>query len=835
LASSYDEMVTGTGSLRPHWRGLMEALGGLTARQLAEKRDRIAAQMADDDELLGLPGRTAASAPSRSLDPLPLILPEAEWAELAAGLEQRAKLLDLILSDLYGPQHLIEEQLLPPYLVLGNPAFLRPMRRVQPARGLPQLYFYAADLVRLANGTWRVYADRTEASAGVAYALHTRHVLARAFPELFRGAQVRRLQSFVELWRSSLRAIADDADGAPSIVLLTPGPYNDAYFEHVFLARALGITLVQGSDLTMRGDHVYLKTLDGLVKVDVIYRRVDGDYCDSLELREDSALGTAGLVQAARAGNVAIVNMPGTATVQTPALAPFLPELARRLLGSELQLPAVTTWWCGQAHALAEVRAGLDRFALHSVFDPTPEPIEPALLSADERARFEAELERHPERFVARETMSPSMAPCLADGDKRAEYELVPRPVVLRAMSVWNDGRWIALPGGVARVVRGNSIYRNAWSHGGIAKDVWVLSDHDNDLAVAAIPSPAVAVGAARQETAPRSRTVDDLYWLGRYVERLDAGARQFVATLQRFVRGGLSARDLAELGRLAEALKRTGWITYTVASAPVDGTMFLDGVTSAAAEGTALRVSIDALRRLTRDARDQLSPSMWLALQRITAAGSAQFGRGTRAPDTLLLSLDATIVAVAGFSGYAAENMARSTGWRFLDLGRRIERAMTIAQLVPALAAGPASQLDAGLRLALELCDSTSPFVFGQPAEAQYAQALAFVLAERTNPRSLLYQLCRIERLLATQAASGAVSANVAIVPALIRSIESAMPATTDNAASRFVAPLDLLDRTVAGLLELSDSITRVYFTHLTPELVPGSLRRPVPVAAAP
>jgi uncharacterized circularly permuted ATP-grasp superfamily protein/uncharacterized alpha-E superfamily protein len=823
--------------VRPHWRGVMEALGALSPNQRLEKRDSIVAQMADDDELLTFPERKAATAPSRLLDPLPLILPEAEWAQIAAGLEQRAQLLDSILADVYGPQHLIEEQLLPPYLVLGNPAFLRPMRQLRPVRQLPHLYFYAADLVRLPTGEWRVYADRTEAPAGFAYALHTRHVLARAFPELFRGAQVRRLDPFVELWRSSLRALASDTSGAaPTIVLLTPGPYNDAYFEHEFLARALGVSLVQGGDLTVRGNFVYLKTLDGLVKVDVIYRRVDGDFCDSLELREDSALGTAGLVQVARTNNVAIVNMPGSAVAQTPAFAPFLPELARHLLGRELELRAVTTWWCGQAHALAEVRADLDRFSLHSVFDPTPEPIEPALLSPEERARFEANLAQHPERFVARERMSPSLAPCFADErDAHKEQGLVPRPVVLRAMAVWHHGRWLALPGGVARVVRGNSIYRHFWSHGGIAKDVWVLSHQDSNQSAAAAtaPAPSVVVRPAAQETGLRSRTADDLFWLGRYVERLDAGARQFAATLQRFMRGGLSARDLAELGRLAEALKRTGWINYSVATAPVDGAMFQAGVTSAAAEGTAMRVSIDALRRLTRDARDQLSPSMWLALQRITAAASAQLGRGTSAADPLLTSLDATIVAVAGFSGFAAETMPRGTGWRFLDLGRRIERAMTVAQLVRALATGPASQLEAGMRLALELCDSTTSFLFGLPAEAQQVQALAFVLTERSNPRSLVYQLERIERLLATQAGSGTAPAIVTTVPALVRSIEDAMPTTSDDVASELPALFEVLDRAVRELSELSDSITRVYFTHLAPEIVLVSPRRPVPAEA--
>ena len=816
MTSTYDEMVTGTGALRPHWRGLMEAISAVAPEQLAEGRARIAAQLADDDEVLALPERSAA--PSRTLDLLPLILPEAEWASIAAGVAQRARLLDLVLADLYGPQRLIEDQLLPPYLVFGNPAFLRPLRRVPPVRNLPQLYFYAADLVRLPNGQWRVFADRTQAAAGVGYALHARSVLARTFPELFRAVRVRRLQSFVELWQSSLRAVAGQTTDTPRIVLLTPGPYNDAYFEHVFLARALGITLVQSADLTVRGNFVYLKTLEGLVKVDVIYRRVDGDYCDSLELRGESALGVAGLVEVARANNVAIVNMPGSAVVETPAFAPFLPELAHRLLDDDLHLPAVTTWWCGQAHALAEVRAGLDGFALHSVFDPTPVPTEPALLCAAERAEFEAQLVLHPERFVAREKMMPSMAPCFAVEDgARPERKFSPRPVVLRVMAVWHEGEWIALPGGVARIVRDPSIYGHRWYHGGIAKDVWVLSDDDQDVAVPAAISPAVAARAARQDAVLRSRTADDLFWLGRYVERLDAGARQFVAALQRLAGGGLSARDQAELGRLAEALKRTGWINPRVAAAPVDGAMFLDGVAGAAANGTTMRVCIDALRRLTLEARDHLSPAMGQTLHRLTGAAAAQFGRESRGLDRILEALDAMIVGIASFSGFAAENMTRGAGWRFLDLGRRIERAVAVAQGVRGVMTGPAAQIEAGLRLSLELCDSTNAFLLRYPVETHYAQALAFVLADLSNPRSLLYQLRRVERHLGIDSVIGRMSVEAAIVPSLIQSIESGAQPDSDDVARQVPALLELLDRAVADLMALSDSITRVFFTHVS------------------
>jgi len=799
----YDEMVTGSGALRPHWRALMETVWSVAPEQLGDRLARLSAQIADDDEIATLPERGLARG--RRLDLLPLILPAAEWQAIADGLVQRARLLDLILADLYGAQRLLDERLLPPYLVLANPAFLRPLRGVRPRDGAPQLYFYAADLVRLASGEWRVFADRTQAPGGVGYALHHRGALARTVPEMFRAVEVRRLDPFIDLWRSSLGAMARDRAEAPQIVLLTPGPYNDAYFEHVFLARALGVTLVQGTDLTVRDDFVYLKTLDGLQRVDVVYRRVDGDYCDSLELREDSALGVAGLVQVARARNVAILNLPGSALVEAPAFAPFLPQLCRRLLGSELRLPAVTTWWCGQERALGEVRAALDGFALHPVFDPDPVPLDPALLAAGDRAAFEAQLARHPERFVAREKMAPSAVPCLAvDETARENRRFVPKPVVLRVMALWHDGAWVAMPGGIARIVTDHSIYRSTLRHGGIAKDVWVLDEQDADppLRVAA-GAPA---GAARKESALRSRTADDLFWLGRHVERLDAGTRQFQAALHRLAAGGLGARELAELARLAEALRRTGWIGRALAAAPVDGAMFHDGVIDAAIDGTATRICIDAIRRLTLAARDQLSLDMWRTLHHLTGDAAQRFARGSREPDRLLEALESTITAIAAFAGLAAENMTRGAGWRFLDLGRRIERGIAIAQAVAGVMTGPPAQMEAGLRLALELCDSTNAYLQRDPAATSYAEALAFVLADRGNPRSLLYQLARIERHLDAQAALPLAESSI---PALIAGIDRVLHAAAPEEAQA------LLDRAAAEFMALSDAIMRAFFTH--------------------
>lgn len=803
MDSAYDEMVTGSGALRPHWRGLMETVWGVAPEQLGERLARVSAQIADDDEIATLPERGLARG--RRLDLLPLILPAAEWHAIAEGLVQRAHLLDLILADLYGPQRLLEERLLPPYLVLANPAFLRPLRGIRPRGDAPQLYFYAADLVRLPSGEWRVFADRTQAPGGVGYALHHRSVLARTVPEMFRAVEIQRLDPFIDLWRSSLGAMAPNSAEAPRIVLLTPGPYNDAYFEHVFLARALGITLVQSTDLTVRDDFVYLKTLDGLQRVDVIYRRLDGDYCDSLELREDSALGIAGLVQVARSRNIAILNLPGSALVEAPAFAPFLPQLCRTLLGSELRLPAVTTWWCGQERALGQVRAALDGFALHSVFDPDPVPLDPAMLAADDRAAFETQLARHPERFVAREKMTPSAVPCFAtDEMEREDRRFVPKPVVLRVMAAWHDGGWMVMPGGIARVVTDHSIYRSTLRHGGIAKDVWVLAEQDGD------PPPRAAAGAskhvARKDDALRSRTADDLFWLGRQVERLDAGARQFQAALHRLAAGGLGARERAELARLAEALRRTGWIGQALAAAPVDSAMFFDGVIDAAIDGTSIRICIDTIRRLTLAARDQLSLDMWRTLHHLTGDIAHRFARGPREPDRLLEALESTIAAIAAFAGLAAENMMRGAGWRFLDLGRRIERGIATVQAVNGVMTGPPAQMEAGLRLALEICDSTSAYLQRDPTAANYAEALGFVLADRENPRSLCYQLLRIEHHLGAQTAFDLADSRMS---ALIAAIDEILPAA---------APAEiqaLLDRAAGDLMALSDEIMRVFFTH--------------------
>ncbi len=363
-----------------------------------------------------------------------------------------------------------------------------------------------------------------------------------------------------------------------------------------------------------------------------------------------------------------------------------------------------------------------------------------------------------------------------------------------------------------------------------------MLAEEERDVQVPAASAPLAAARARREDAALRSRTADDLYWLGRHVERLDAGARQLLATLHRLASGGLSARDRAELGRLASALLRTAWISPSLAAAPVDGAMFRGGVSAAAAGGAMMRRSLDAIRRLTLAVRDQLSLDMWHVLHQLTGPAAARFAAAPHDPDRLLEALDGSIATLAAFAGLVAENMTRGAGWRFLDLGRRIERGIAIAQAVYGVMSGPIAQSEAGVRLALELCDSTNAYLLRYPAEPRFARALEFVLTERNNPRALVFQLARIDGHLGTQALLGTAQLEPAALLPLIERIEQ-FPferAHPDGSAAGLAALLDLLHGAAGELLSLSDAMTRAFFTHVASACLVGYASRPALLEAA-
>jgi len=507
----YDEMVVGTDRVRPHCEPFVRSVEDLGRHELASRWENAKRAIRDNGITYNVYGDPEGVDRPWALDVMPLLISSAEWNRLETALMQRTRLLNLVLADLYGPQQLLRRGLLPPTLVFANPAFLRPCHGIRVSRDV-YLHLHAAELARSPDGQWWVLGDRTQAPSGAGYALENRIVLSRMLPEAFRDCQVQRLASFFRAQRDTVTALAPKDRDRPKVALLTPGPNNETYFEHAYLARYLGFTLVEGGDLTVRDCRVFIKTLDGLQPVDAIFRRLDDSFCDPLELRGDSLLGVAGLVEAARTGNVTIANALGSGVVETPAVVAFLPSLCRELLGEDLILPSVPTWWCGQPADLEYVVEHLDELVVKRAFRAGDgQPVFGRQLAAADKSALAAEIRARPEQFVAQEQVALSTAPVWV-GQK-----LEPRPVVLRTYVTAAGDSYMVMPGGLARVAGARDLPIVSMQRGGGSKDTWVLSD--GPVSAVSLLAPAgVPIRRERRATDLPSRVADDLYWLGRHV-----------------------------------------------------------------------------------------------------------------------------------------------------------------------------------------------------------------------------------------------------------------------------------------------------------------------------
>ena len=468
----FDEALSSAGEVRPHYARFFDALKELDSGELKHRWESSRRLLHEQGATYNAYDDTGNSREKPwQLDPIPLVISPKEWHVLETGLIQRATLINKILADCYGAQELIRSRSLPPALVFAQPDYLRPCRGVRPANDT-FLHFYAADLARSPDGQWWIVSDRTQIPTGAGYALANRVVTSRVLPEAFRACHVHRLAGFFREVQLSLARLAPHETDNPRIVFLTPGPYNETYFEQGYLARYLGYMMVEGQDLTVRDDRVYLKTLGGLEPVHVILRRVDDDFCDPLELRNDSILGVPGLLEAMRAGNVAVANTLGAGLLQSPAVMAFLPGLCERLLDSELELPSVATWWCGQEAARKHVVENLDRLLVKPAFRweaRSEQP--PQKLTAAQREALKRRIEFQPHLFAAQEQIELSTAPSLGPEG------LMPRPVTLRVYLVATEGAYRAMPGGLTRVGGETGWHSVSMQRGGASKDTWVLSD----------------------------------------------------------------------------------------------------------------------------------------------------------------------------------------------------------------------------------------------------------------------------------------------------------------------------------------------------------------------
>jgi uncharacterized circularly permuted ATP-grasp superfamily protein len=455
---AFDELRDSGGALRPAWQRFFESSPALRADPAAtfvRHRAAIAQQIRADGVTHNVHGAEGAALQARawSLEALPLIVEPADWAAIEAGVTQRAQLLSRMLADVYGPQRLLHEALLPAALLFRHSGYLRPMHGVLPVGGM-HLHIAAFDVARGADGRWWVVSQRTQSPSGLGYVLHNRLIVSRLYPEAFRELRVQHIASGYRRLLDTVQQQAADVaqrlgDGhLPRIALLTPGPYSETYFEHAYLARYLGLTLVEGADLTVRGDRLFLRTVEGLEPVHGLIRRLDDDYCDPLELRPESTLGVAGLVQVKRARNLVLANALGSGFLESSAVQGFLPGISQALLGEELLMPSLPTWWCGEAAAWADVREELPGRVLRAAFAGSGLLRDGARrVSADDALATAARIDGDPDAYVVQGHLAPSRAPVpLPDG------ALAARPAMLRVYAIADPfERWHVLPGGLTR------------------------------------------------------------------------------------------------------------------------------------------------------------------------------------------------------------------------------------------------------------------------------------------------------------------------------------------------------------------------------------------------
>lgn len=798
----FDEVVAPDGTLRAAWKG-MAAAADLTALDLARVDAEIATLLADDG--VGYEHSVRGSVPWR-LDPLPLVMDAATWARLDVGLAQRAELLGALLGDLYGAQRTLAEGLIPAETIFAHAGFTRPLARASAAEAHP-LILTGTDLGRDATGEWHVLADRVQAPAGLGYALENRRVLSSVLPELYQGAGLHRLEPYFGSVRAALLQAAPAGVTDPRIVVLTPGTYSETAFDQAFLANLLGFPLVQGEDLVVRGGAVWMKPAGfpsnaPHERVDVILRRVDADWCDPLELRAGSRLGVAGLTEAVRRGTVRLVNGLGAGVLENPGLMPFLPALCERLLGEQLRLPSVPTWWCGDPEGRDAVLAALDE-----------DPDSVIVRTIDGRAsEFDgtdpADLRRRiletPCRYVGQQRLPLSHAPGWAPDESGAiETAIGALPVTLRAFTVRDGGVYRALVGGLATHVGGDP------TQAPVTKDVWVLkaAEDDPDQGVAA-PS-FLPVGRSAPMLSPRA--VEDMYWAGRYSERAEDLVR-LVLTARSYAEQldfGSSRDGAATLSALIAALQRLCGHRHDDPTAELRSLL-----TDADRPGSAAH-SLGHLREALEGVRDQLSGDTWRAFA-VTDRAAASL-RATPRARQIAESAGRMLTGILSLQGVTA-SMIRDDGWNAIEAGRYLERAVQLCVLLDATVTTTAARrgvdraVMGGVLLAAESAVTHRRRYRGDLAEAG---VLELLIADGENPRSLAFAFARVREHIGSLSASTGSTRPERMIEELEQTL-----ATTDVVALARVEgerreELDrFLSETRAQLHQISEAIALLHFS---------------------
>jgi len=814
----YDEMMFPDGTVRPHWAAFGRFLEQCSPADLRSRADTVQQLLYDHGITYNVFEDALGTSRPWALDLLPFLVAASEFQTVTNGLNQRARLLEAILQDLYGPQKLLRNNLLPSQLVYANPGFLRPACGINPPGGR-FLLIYGCDLVRGKDGHWRIMSDRTHSPSAHGYTLENRTILSQVFQEEFHASHVRQLTDYFDLMRTTMQSLTPQGRrGGAGILMLTPGPTHEAYFEHAFKARHLGFPLAECADLTVRDRHLWLKTLEGLKRVDVLLRHINDSESDPLELKTKTDLGIPGLTEAWRTGSVALANGLGTGVVETPALHPFLPGICRALLGEELRMGGVATWWCGQPRELQRVLSNPTHWVLKPAFARgSREPIFLDQLSQADQSQMLDRLRAAPHEWVAQEMLSLSTTPTLIEG------KIQPRSLVWRTLGIAaQSGQYTFVPGGLARVSPTPERWVVTMRSGGISKDTWVVSPEasngpsfsqsqtQNQSITTALPS---VIRPARPPSGVPSRAADHLFWLGRYTERLEQTVRLLRTAMHRLTgeRSDLQTRESAAC---------LGLVTATTLI-PATATRLLDHLPDLMRDTRQAGSLPDLLTRIrfnAASARDRLSDDTWRLLNRMER--DARLPAGNFILPSAQITLDTLVLDLAAFGGMHLENVTRGHGWRFLEMGRRLERAGSALELIKA-AAEMAQKDDSVLPPLLEIFDSTMTYRRLHFARPLLPPLLDLLLLDERNPRSVAFQLRELAQLVRHLPEDKNATSN-GVERSIIDSVQShlvAFPlAKLADYPEALLENLSLLCDTLGESLQtLSDTITERFFSHAT------------------
>jgi len=824
--AGYDEMYAGEGLLLPHWQVLMDELEQLGQEGLVLRQQEADRLLRENGVTFNIFDGMRGEARTWQLDSIPLFISDEEWCVIEAGLVQRAELLNMVLRDLYGPQRLIKEGLIPPELVFAHKGFLRQCVGLRMADDYP-LVISSANLARGPDGRMWVLDDRAQSPSGFGYALENRMVMTQIAPSLFRRCHVKRLASFFHPLRDRLANLAPQNREDPRIVVLTPGPYSSTYFEHAYLADYLGYTLVQGDDLSVRDGKVWLKSLEGLHQVDVILRRVDDAYCDPLELREDSRLGVSGLLQAARLGNVAIANPIGCGALENPGLMAFLPGICKSLLGEDLKLPSVATWWCGQDKERAFVLENMERLVIRSINRRQgARAVFGAELTEGEQAVLRDKILARPHLYTGQELVSFSTAPSLVNG------LIEPRNAILRSFLVATEDGYAAMPGGLTRIApcEGELVVSNR--AGGLSKDTWVLSKDPVHYVSLWRQLKQNQVLPFNAEPLP-SRAADNLYWVGRYVERLEGTARllRAIFLLRR------EQRDVNEELLLPYMHSLLCALTHVTSTYPgfvgEDADELLEhpkkelmSIFRNADRPGSLAYTLRSFGQAAISVREHWPAEIWRIIDAIQLEWSDDGLLPEMGHSRVQDRLDHLIMQLVAFSGLTAESMTRESGWLMLDIGRRLERGLGLisllrATLVPRIDEAVQRQL---METLLMICDSLTTFRRRYRSYMHLPTVLELILMDQDHPRSLMFQLDQLKEHIA-ELPHWPRKERLTIDERCIFNAYSTLKLANSVELSQLEEKegvYQALDDMLAGLADklwsLSDALTSNYFSHSQP-----------------